>query len=179
MREFVVAGACLGAALAVRVAARHPESVRAPATVVGVALPRTTLRLNPETWASPHVRGDATLGVCLTALSFSESYLAALPAEVVQQVIEQSAGGSTPGSAEQIALPLGIDVREDLPATAMPTPVDGGHGGPVSWPRSSVELAEGIAGARLVRIPGGHAAVFEDPSGTGEALAGLLEGLHS
>ncbi|MEV0850194.1 hypothetical protein AB0J21_30715 [Streptomyces sp. NPDC049954] len=41
-----------------------------------------------------------------------------------------------------------------------------------------MELADGIADARLVRVPGGHAAGFEDPAPTRNALAGFLGEPH-
>lgn len=178
LSEFVVAGASLGAALAVRVAARHPQSVRGLATVVGFARPRATLRLNLEMWASLYARGDENLGTYLTALSFSEPYLAALPPEVVQHVIDQFGGHAAPGTAEQIALTLGIDVRGDLARIAVPTLVVASTDDRFVAPDHSVELADRIDGARLVAVPGGHAAVFEDPGPTQDALLDYLEDLR-
>ncbi|MEV4078421.1 alpha/beta fold hydrolase [Nonomuraea fuscirosea] len=78
LRDFIVAGASLGAPIAIKVAARHPQ-VYGLATVAGYARLRTTLRLNLELWASLHARQDKHLGTFLTGLSFSERYLAALP----------------------------------------------------------------------------------------------------
>ncbi|MDX3094906.1 alpha/beta hydrolase [Streptomyces sp. ME19-03-3] len=176
--QFVVAGASLGAALAVRVAARHPGSVRGLATVVGFARPRTTLRLNLSMWASLYARGDENLGMYLTALSFSEPYLAALPPEAVQQVIDQFGGHAASGTAEQIALTLGIDVRGDLSRIAVPTLVVASADDRFVAPEHSVELADGIDGARLVTVPGGHAAVFENPAPTRDALLDHLASLR-
>ncbi|MGW0300745.1 alpha/beta fold hydrolase [Streptomyces anthocyanicus] len=178
LSEFVVAGASLGAALAIRVASRHPESVRGLATVVGFARPRTTLRLNLEMWASLYARGDENLGTYLTALSFSEDYLAGLPPQAVQQIIDQFGGHPAPGTAEQIALTLGIDVREDLARIAVPTLVVSATGDRFVAPEHSLELADGIADARLVAVSGGHAAVFEDPGPTRDALIGYLATLR-
>ncbi|MFE7750260.1 alpha/beta fold hydrolase [Streptomyces sp. NPDC057428] len=176
--EFVVAGASLGAALAVRVAARHPGPVRGLATVVGFARPRATMRLNLEMWASLYARGDENLGAYLTALSFSENYLASLPTEAVQQVVAQFGGHSAPGTAEQIALTLGIDVREDLARIAVPTLVVASRDDRFVAPEHSVELSDGIDGARLETVPGGHAAVFENPGPTRDALLDHLGDLH-
>ncbi|MEV4078420.1 alpha/beta fold hydrolase [Nonomuraea fuscirosea] len=44
-------------------------------------------------------------------------------------------------------------------------------------PEHSAELAEHITGARLVQVPGGHAAIVEDPQQTLEALAGFFKEL--
>lgn len=175
--DFVVAGASLGAAVAVKVAARHPGRVRALATVVGFARPRTTLRLNLETWAALYARGDERLGAYLTALSFSEEYLAALPEEAVAQIAAQLGAHPAPGTAEQIAFTLGLDVRGDLPAIRVPTLVVSATGDRFVAPEHSAELARGITGARLAAVDGGHAAVFEDPGQTLEALSGFLDEL--
>jgi pimeloyl-ACP methyl ester carboxylesterase len=175
--EFVVAGASLGAAVAVKVAARCPDRVRGLATVVGYARPRTTLRLNLELWASLHARGDKDLGKFLTGLSFSERYLATLPPQAVQQVIEQFSAHPAPGTAEQIAFTLGIDVREDLGAVGVPTLVVAATEDRFVASEHSVELADGIAGAHLIQVTGGHAAIFEDPQPTLQALAGFFKEL--
>ncbi|WP_189750582.1 alpha/beta fold hydrolase [Streptomyces tendae] len=178
LEEFVVAGASLGAALAVRVAARHAGAVRGLATVVGFARPRTTLRLNLEMWASLYARGDENLGTYLTALSFSEPYLAALPPQAVQQVVAGFGGdAAAPGTAQQIALTLSVDVRGDLSRIAVPTLVVASTEDRFVAPEHSVELADRIDGARLVTVPGGHAAVFEDPGPTRDALLDYLGGL--
>jgi pimeloyl-ACP methyl ester carboxylesterase len=177
LSEFVVAGASLGAAVAVKVTARRPERVRGLATVVGYARPRTTLRLNLELWASLHARGDQDLGKFLTGLSFSERYLAALPPQAVQQVIEQFGAHPAPGTAEQIAFTLGIDVRDDLSAVRVPTLVVAATEDRFVAPEHSVELADGIADARLLQVTGGHASIFENPQQTLEALAGFLKEL--
>ncbi|MFF1490276.1 alpha/beta fold hydrolase [Streptomyces sp. NPDC058319] len=175
--EFVVAGASLGAPLAIKVAARHPRRARGLATVVGYARLRTTLRLNLELWAALHARGGRELGTFLTGLTFSEEYLAALPPEAVGQIAQRFGGPPTPGTAAQIAFTLGIDVRDELAAVRVPTLVVAATGDRFVAPEHSAEIAAGIAGARLVRVTGGHASVFEDPGQTADALLGFLDGL--
>jgi len=175
--SFAVAGASLGAPVAIKVAARHRERVRGLATVVGYARLRTTLRLNLEVWAALHARGDEDLGKFLTSLSFSEEYLAALPPAAVQQITERFGGAPTAGTAAQIAFTLGIDVWADLKDVHVPTLVIGATGDRFVSLEHSAELAQGIAGARLVHVTGGHASILEDPKRTQEALSGFLDGL--
>lgn len=100
-------------------------------------------------WGSLYARGDENLGTYLTALSFSEPHLAALPPEAVRQVIDQFGGHAAPGTAAQIALTLGIDVRGDLSRIAVPTLVVASADDRFVAPEHSVELADGIDGARL------------------------------
>jgi pimeloyl-ACP methyl ester carboxylesterase len=177
LEDFTVAGASLGAPIAIKVAARHPEHVRGLATVVGYAHLRTTLRLNLEVWAALSARGDDALGEFLAGLSFSEEYLAALPPGAVQQIVGQFAKAPTPGTAAQIAFTLGIDVRADLQAVRVPTLAVVATGDRFVAPEHSTEIVDGIAGARLVRVTGGHASIFEDPTQTADALLEFLASL--
>jgi pimeloyl-ACP methyl ester carboxylesterase len=86
-------------------------------------------------------------------------------------------GPPTPGSAAQIAFALGIDVHEDLRAVRVPTLVVAADRDRFVAPAHSAEIAEGIAGARLVHLGGGHASLFEEPRLIQEALLGFLEAL--
>ncbi|KOV71685.1 alpha/beta fold hydrolase [Streptomyces sp. MC1] len=177
VRDFVIAGASLGAAVAVRVAARHPGRVRGLFTLAGFARPRTTLWLSLEMWASLHARRDERLNPLLTSLSFSEEYLTHLTPREARQLTAKFAG-SAPGTAQQIALALGIDVHGDLPAVAAPALVVASPGDRLVVPEHSLELAEGIPGARLAAVKGGHAATIEEPERTLEILAGFLRDIR-
>ncbi|MFF4355078.1 alpha/beta fold hydrolase [Streptomyces sp. NPDC001530] len=173
LNDFVIAGTSLGAAVAVKVAARHPDRVRGLFTLCGFARPRTTLWLGLEVWASLHVGDDDELGTFLTSLFFSEDYLDARTPEVARQLTARLVA-SAAGTAQQIAFALGIDVRGDLPAVTAPTLVVAAAGDRFVDPEHSVELANGIAGARLAAVKGGHAAACEEPGRTLEILTGFL-----
>lgn len=177
LSDFVVAGASLGAAVAVKVAARHPDRVRGLFTLAGFARPRTTLWLSLEMWAALHARRDEKLSAFLTSLFFSEDYLAARTPEAARQLTARLAA-SAPGTAQQIAFALGIDICGDLPAVAVPALVVAATGDRFVAPEHSVELAEGIPGARLAAVRGGHAATFEEPGRTLELLTGFLREVH-
>lgn len=173
LSDFVIAGTSLGAAVAVKVATRHPDRVRGLITLAGFARPRTTLWLCLEMWASLHHRRHDELSAFLTSLFFSEDYLAAHTPEAARQLTAQLVA-SAAGTARQIAFALGIDVRGDLPAVAAPTLVVAAAGDQFVAPERSVELAHGIRGARLAAVKGGHAAAFEEPMRTLEILTGFL-----
>ncbi|MDH6589435.1 pimeloyl-ACP methyl ester carboxylesterase [Streptomyces sp. SAI-133] len=177
LTEFVIAGTSLGAAVAVAVAARHPRPVRGLFTLCGFARPRTTLWLGLEMWASVLVRGDAELNAFLASLSFSRSYLAAHTSQAARRLTARLAG-SAPGVSQQIAFALGVDLRGDLAAVTAPTLVVAATGDQLVAPEHSVELADGIPGARLAAVKGGHAATFEEPERTLELLTGFLHDLH-
>ncbi|MFD7409584.1 alpha/beta fold hydrolase [Streptomyces sp. NPDC059866] len=177
LSDFVIAGTSLGAAVAVKVAARHPHRVRGLFTLAGFARPRTALWLSLEMWASLHARHDDELSDFLTSLSFSEDYLAAQTPEAARSLTARLAA-SAPGTAQQIAFALGIDVRGDLAAVTAPTLVVAAAGDQFVAPEHSVELAVGIPGARLAAVRGGHAAAFEEPGRTLEILTGFLRDVH-
>ncbi|MFC0105061.1 alpha/beta fold hydrolase [Kibdelosporangium aridum] len=178
LSEFVVCGINVGAAIAIKTAARWPVRVRGLATVVGFAHPRVTLRLNLELWASLTAHGDVvTTSRLLTSLCFAEQYLAVLPPAAVDQIVKQFGKQLAPGTAEQIAFTLGIDVRDDLAAVNADTLVVVATDDRFAAPEHSAEIAAGIRKARLVEVPGGHAAIFEDPEPTLAALTEFLRTL--
>lgn len=175
--EFAVAGASLGAAVAISIAARHPKRIRALIPVVGYAYPRTTLRLNLETWMALYARPDESLGCYLTALSFSERYLSDLPYAALQQAIRQFSASPTPGTAAQIALTLNVDLRRDLKDVEAPTLVVAADGDRFVAPEHSIDLAKEIPGAQFTSIAGGHAVMFEDPQSVTSAVLNFLAGI--
>ncbi|MFJ7497278.1 alpha/beta fold hydrolase [Streptomyces sp. NPDC097727] len=174
--DFVVAGASLGAAVAVKVAARRPDRVRGLFTLAGFARPRTTLWLQLEKWASLRARPDGELSAFLTSLSFSEDYLVTLPQDARHLAARPVA--SAPGTSKQITLALGIDIRGDLPAITAPTLVVAAMGDRFVAPEHSVELAEGIPDARLAAVKAGHTAALEEPGRILEILTEFLREVH-
>ncbi|GAA0463691.1 alpha/beta hydrolase [Paractinoplanes deccanensis] len=169
---FRVAGASLGAPVAVRIAARHPERVEKLVSVVGFAHARPTLRLNLELWAAMYARREPELGKLVVMLSFAEEFLAALSEEQIAQYTAMMSAHPAPGTSAQIELGLRLDVRGDLAEVRTPALVVAAAGDRFVPPAHSRELAAGIPGARLAEVPGGHAALFEDPRPT---LAALLD----
>ncbi|MFF4354485.1 alpha/beta fold hydrolase [Streptomyces sp. NPDC001530] len=177
LSDFVIAGPSLGAAVAIKVAARHPDRVRGLVTLSGFARARTSLWLRLETWASLHSRRDDALNAFLTSLSFSEEYLTSRTPETARYLAARLLS-SAPGTARQIAFALGIDVRGDLSAVSAPTLVVAAAGDRFVAPQHSVDLADGIPGARLAAVRGGHAGTFEEPDRTLEILTGFLRDLR-
>ncbi|MFC9627217.1 alpha/beta fold hydrolase [Streptomyces sp. NPDC056930] len=119
--------------------------------------------------ASTRLRTDVPdLGTFLTSLSLSEECPAPLPPEVVLQIVEQL-GAPAFGSTEQIAFTFGTDVRDDLSL------VVAASGDRFVAPEHSVELADGIPGARPATVTGGHAPVFEDLGQTLKVRSAFLE----
>ncbi|MER7539040.1 alpha/beta hydrolase [Streptomyces sp. NPDC097704] len=157
--DFVIAGASLGAAVAIRIAALRPDRVRGLFTLSGFARPRTALWLQLEKWSSSLSGPDTDLDAFLTSLTFSGA---------------ARREASAAGTAEQIALALGLDARGDLPAISSPTLVVATMRDRLVDPEHSVELAEGMPDARLAAIGAGHTATVEEPDLVLELLTGFL-----
>jgi pimeloyl-ACP methyl ester carboxylesterase len=174
LATFAVAGSSLGAAIAIRVAGRHPERVTRLATVVGFAHARPLLRLNLELWAGLFGRADPDLGKLLVSLSFADEHLAGLTEEQLGQLTAALTTAPAPGLLAQIALGLELDVRAELGALTLPTLVVSATDDRFVAPVHSRELAAAIPGARLVEVPGGHAARLVDPEPTLTALLDFL-----
>lgn len=176
--DFVIAGPSLGAAVAIKVAARHPDRVRGLVTLSGFARPHTSLWLRLETWASLLARHDDQLSAFLTSLAFSEDFLATRTPETARCLASRLMT-TAPGTARQIALALAVDVRRDLPAVTAPTLVVAAAGDRFVAPQHAVDLADGLPGARLAAVRGGHAVTLEEPDRTLEILIRFLRDLRS
>ncbi|MGW0812844.1 alpha/beta fold hydrolase [Streptomyces viridiviolaceus] len=169
LEDFVVAGCSLGAAVAVRTAARRPDRVRGLFALCGFARPRATLWLQLEMWAARIARRDPALDTYLTPLAFSRTYVTAFAAREAQRRATRFAA-SAHGVREQIALALGVDVRGDLGTVTVPALVVAAMADRLVDPEHSVELAEGIPDARLTAVGAGHAATVEEP----DLILGIL-----
>ncbi|MEV7080949.1 alpha/beta fold hydrolase [Streptomyces sp. NPDC093516] len=177
LRSFVIGGTSLGATIAAKAAARHPDCVRGLFTLAGFARPRTTLWLSLEMWSALHSRADDKLSDFLASLTFSDDYLAANTLQTAREATARLVV-ATPGTARQIELALHTDIRTDLPTITVPTLVIAATGDRLVGPAHSLELVDGIPGARLAAVKGGHAATFEEPERTLEILKWFLRDLH-
>lgn len=173
--RFVLGGASLGGPVAIRVAARHPERVTRLVTYNGYAKPHPTLRLELELWASMLARGDSDVGKLLVSFTFSDAFLTAMTDEQVNALAAGMAAHAAPGTAAQVDLALRLDVRDDLGRIRVPTLVISATEDAHIPPSQSREIADGIAGARLVTVTGGHGSIIEDPKQTLSALLGFLD----
>lgn len=174
VETFAVAGASLGSPLAIRLATRHPERVTKVISIVGYAAPRPVLRFNLELWADMFARHDPNLGKLIADLAFSDPGLAALGDEQIAQITAQLVASPAPGTAAQINLALTLDVRDDLEKVQAPTLVIAGADDRFVPPAHSRQLADGIARALYVEVPGGHAEILRDPSPTLDAVRDFL-----
>ncbi|WP_433557865.1 alpha/beta fold hydrolase [Pseudonocardia xinjiangensis] len=162
LERFTLAAVLLGPGIALRVTTRHPARVSRLALLAGFARPRPSLRLWFEIWAA--LSGDdEAVSKLMVLLSLSDGSLAASSDEQIDLLVEQITRGRQPGAAAQLDLATRLDVRADLAKIGVPTLVMTGTGDDFVAPAHSHEIADGVPGARLVEIAGGHGFWMENP----------------
>ncbi|MCS0601795.1 alpha/beta hydrolase [Streptomyces sp. LP11] len=171
--RFAVSGYSLGGAVAVRLAARHPERVTALVLTAPFARADAGLLLNARVWQALCAAGDpVALGRFLLARCLSPAALDAMPPERLEAAA-QATGATVPeGTADQVDLVARLDVTADLAEVTAPTLVVSPADDPLVPPRLHRAVAAGIPGARVAEIPGGHLPFAEQP----ERWAALITG---
>ncbi|WP_236792140.1 alpha/beta fold hydrolase [Amycolatopsis sp. GM8] len=175
-----VVGYSLGAAVAVRLAARRPDRVRRLVLATGFAQASPSLRMACATWLSLLERaGDVeqarAVGRFLAWVSSSEQHWqrAGLDPDEVASLI---AADIPPGTAALVDLIRRLDVRPDLGQVRAPTVIIVPTGDRLVHPAHAEQLAAGIAGARRVEVRAGHNLGWEAPDEFRTAIAEHLAG---
>ncbi|APZ51316.1 alpha/beta fold hydrolase [Salipiger abyssi] len=174
VETFDLAGFSLGAAVALRIAARHPDRVRRLVSLGGFVTggdPRS--RLQFDHWVELAGRDREALARLILLTGFSADFVAGMGDldAVVAQMVEVT---HWEGMARQAMLDKIVDVSADLAAIRAPTLVLGNRHDQMVPPSASVALAAGIAGARLGWIDGPHLSPMECPEAVAAAIAGFL-----
>ncbi|MEW2549309.1 alpha/beta hydrolase [Streptomyces sp. NPDC047002] len=172
--RFAVAGASLGGPLAVKTAALFPDRVTHLVSVCGYAAARPSLRLREELFEAVLPLGPQAVGKLLLVFGMSDPTAAALPGEALESMTEAIGGGLAPGTREQIVLARTVDVTADLASVTAPALVVSGLQDNFVAPAHSTLLADGIPGARLLELDGGHGLVHERTAEVLTAVRDLL-----
>ncbi|MER6299639.1 alpha/beta fold hydrolase [Kitasatospora sp. NPDC001539] len=160
LSTFDLAGYSLGAAVAVRIATRHPERVRSLLLLAGVAGGSARLSTLAELMVALDDRpGD--LARLVLSVVFGHSWVDALPAEQLAELAKALESPQPDGFRQQFGLAARADVRAELSAITVPTTVVGTAEDMLVQPSQHRLLAGGISGARYVELPCGHLPVVE------------------
>ncbi|GAA1411872.1 alpha/beta fold hydrolase [Kitasatospora putterlickiae] len=173
---FDLAGYSLGAAVAVRIATRHPGRVRSLLLLAGVAGGSRQLRLRADhviaLTGHPALWADHTLTGVL-----GRSWVDALPAERFAALRAELAAAPVPaGFRWQFELAGRADVRAELSRVTVPTLVVSTTEDGLVPPQQHRTLARGIPGARLAELTSGHLPVLERLPELRALLTGFLTG---
>ncbi|WP_428953489.1 alpha/beta fold hydrolase [Streptomyces sp. cg35] len=173
--RFAVSGYSLGGAVAVRVAARHPERVTALLLTAAFARPDHDLRLGAELWHALAVSGaPEPLARFVVPRALSEEALRSLDDGQLAALLKEVGTSVPPGTADHVDLVTRVDVRADLARITAPTLVITTTGDRLVPPALHRELASSIPGSRLAEIATGHLPFAERPQEWGKLLTGFL-----
>lgn len=175
VQRWTVLGYSLGTAVAVRMATRHPGRVDGVILTAGFAKPDNRMRLALDIWAEL-LHGDRRLlAKFLTFAASGPSTLNAVPPAELDALIDEAAASIPEGSPEHVALGAEVDIRAELRHVRAPTLVVATTADGLTGPSLSRQLADGIAGARLVEVDAGHLIGAEAPGPWLEAIRSFLE----
>ncbi|MFD7448374.1 alpha/beta fold hydrolase [Kitasatospora sp. NPDC059827] len=175
---FHLAGHSLGAVVALRLAAEHPERVRSVVAHAGWAY--TDERMTADfRYSLDLLRTDAELGTALVPQMFPLATLGPRYWEATNEaehgkLVRQIADNFQPGTARQFEVGLTVDLRPLLGAVVVPALVFASVHDRVCGANQQLLLREGIPGAAYAEIETGHNALAEDPEGFAAVLGPFL-----
>jgi pimeloyl-ACP methyl ester carboxylesterase len=175
--QFALAGLSMGGYVAFEIVRRAPERV------ARLALLSTSARLDPPEITERRRRQialarDGRFGAVADMQFPLLVHRSRLDDEGLQTLVRLMADetGADAFVREQTAIIGRADSRPDLAAIACPTLVVVGEGDELIAPENSVEIADGIPGARLVTIAQcGHLSTLERPEQVTAALTEWLQ----
>ena len=172
---FDLLGFSLGSAVAIRLAAVHPDRVDKLVLIGGFISgsdPRSQLQF--EHWAHLARTAPDALARLMLLTGFSHDYLSAA-GDLNAVLDDMDAGSNWEGIARQAELDLKVDVSSDLGLVKARTLVVGNRYDQMVDPAASKMLADGIEGAALAWIEGPHLALMEIPNVVGILLQNHLQ----
>ncbi|GEM30980.1 hypothetical protein NN3_19870 [Nocardia neocaledoniensis NBRC 108232] len=169
--QFTVVGFSTGAAVAVRIATRHPQRVTGLVLSAGFAHPNARLRLVVATWRRLAASGDTrSLAAYLTLLGWSPGWLDTRSDGEIGALVDTIGPALPAGADDQLDLLTRVDVRSELADIRVPTVVIAGAHDLVVSASHAIELASGIPNALLLELDSGHALASERPAEWAEAI---------
>ena len=164
LETFAVSGFSLGGPIAIRIAARHPERVKALILTATFAKADARLALSARIWSEIYQDGGGLrLAEFLTLVGFGTGALDAIPSDQLEAALKTFAESIPVGTPEHTELVRRIDVRGDLAGIKAPTLVIVTAHDALVDPALQRRLAAGIPTARTAEIGTGHLPMAEQP----------------
>ncbi|MFD4376031.1 alpha/beta fold hydrolase [Streptomyces sp. NPDC058486] len=171
---FAVCGYSLGAPLAVRLAARHPERVAALVLTAPFAYADHRIRLGLAVWRGLYESGrHRLLAEHLALTGLGGTFLDATDPGRLRAML-MLAPAPPAGTPAHLELAERIDVREELGRLAVPALVVVTAEDPLVSPARQRALAAAVPGAATAELATGHLPFWEDPEGWGDAVEKFL-----
>ncbi|MEV0703461.1 alpha/beta hydrolase [Saccharopolyspora sp. NPDC050389] len=175
LSSFAVLGFSTGSPVAVRIATRYPDRVRALVLSAGFAYPNPQLRLAVRIWRELGRSADQrTLASYLAMMVFGRSWLDERSDGEVEELVAEIAENLPPGMDDHLDLLERVDVRADLAEITAPTLVISAAEDKLISAANARELLTGITGSQGVELPCGHAIAAESPAEWATAITSFL-----
>jgi pimeloyl-ACP methyl ester carboxylesterase len=157
-----VLGHSLGAVVAAKLAAQHPELVKYLVLVAGWAATDQHQLLRNSVWQSLYDAKHPALAEFMTLTAHSPFHLNALNEAEFTALVDQAR--NAPDRSAAMALNRTIDIREDLPSIQAPTLIVACSHDWMAPVHHSHLLFGGIANSCFAEVPSGHAVMLERPA---------------
>jgi len=158
--ECDVAGYSLGAVVALKFAATHPNKTRTVTSLCGWAKTDARMRLTFDLWRRLIAIDPELFMRYALADGYTADGLTALE-PMLEMAISLAATTIQPGSDAQLELDIRIDIEQDLSKITAPALIIGGIEDRWVDITHSRHLATAIKGATLVEMPAGHIVIAE------------------
>lgn len=174
VERFDLFGASLGAAIAVAIAAEHPERVNSMVVQSGFMLGSDTrLTLLFDLWLHLAIRDRASFTKLILASGFSHRYLASFDQATLEGIIEGFINSAEWSLIEEaIRVDMRLDIRDAATRIKAPTLIISTRQDQIVPPSYSDALASLIPHANRYELECGHLAFLERPN---ELATALLE----
>lgn len=170
LNDFALVGQSLGAAIAIRIAARHPRRVTHLGLIAGFAHANVRLRLALDLWRTLFETDRGSLGRFLLATSRSDEALDRLSPTELDTLLEFTERFAAQGTPAQLDMARTLDVRDDLARVEAPTIVVAATEDSLVAREHSEAIATGIVGSKLIEMRAAHVVTAEAAGG----LTGLI-----
>lgn len=161
---FDLVGYSLGGVLATAAAAHFGERVRRLVVFGGWAHSDRPMKLLFSLWSHLAATDRRRLAELVLFNGASTGYLRDLPADSINQILDQYEALLAPGSDLQALVDAEVDIRGRLASVRARSLVIGLARDNMVPPRYCQELADGIPGAAYTEIDSGHLVMMEKPN---------------
>lgn len=170
-----IVGHSLGAVVAARLAALHPDRADALALQAGWVRTTTEMAANFEHWKRLlSAGGTGLLAECLFLQAFDATYWDHAGHETHRSTVEQFAASLAPGIEQLIDVDLDVDLRADLPAITARTVLVQSADDRIIPAAQRRALEHALPHASVITLPAGHAAPATSPDRFAEEILAFL-----
>ncbi|QQM29423.1 alpha/beta hydrolase [Martelella lutilitoris] len=175
--SFAVVGFSLGAAIAARIAADHPDRVSDLVLIAGFLQTDSRLKLQFELWRDLIETDRKAMARLILLTGFSPDALSSWGIDGVSQAAGDIVDTQDwQGMARQVALDLSLDVSDTIEKIEARTLVIGNTYDHMVAPSHSRKLAAALQDSAYAELPSGHLVPMERPDLVSDLISRFLAG---